>query len=698
MNLILMLFLSIASVAGTFWIIKSQLGKAISMSLHGYSSSKLIGGGQEGERPRAKILNKAPLSNPEVSNPPAVNGRNEVGFTPNSIPMMRGVDNGNINGGVPAAPISGVPATQTAGVPSVGGGGGIGVTAVVGLVNGIGGIIQNGNVMNKFAARRQIMGAVFQGGGMIYNLKSKGARRVTQNANNMINSSRKMNKLEQNANNILNATNRGRIRMNQGEGARNAISQGRVRIKSTGAASNYIYGDVKGIRSRIGNITTRDLRIKGASKPKSLFVRNLYAPKAKRLKIQELTNNGYMGKGKVNFINNNPTLPEQQVKNTKRTLKLVNNRPVVPALTTGNNINVKLNDINLTKQNGYSLQKQHYMINRNSNGYVTMIGMSNIARDSKNNGLSTDQKAKLYSLTRVNEERTVVSGDTSSSQGYNKTELYRQLVQTVPEMNTKDMRKVASEANRLSEERKKNQQLIANQMANEKIDMNKESMNAINNLLKDTSGTTSTRFHNFIEENFKDEIERELTPDEVKEIENQAKENISKRNDIPLEQKEEEYEKEKAKLLGEKESENSEVIEQLLKERIVDHPEDAESILGKEGATALQEQLDNIKDKRDRAVVQELIKQNFKDNARFVKKHPEYSKERFEKIYKARQHEEMKQDIETAVGKLYSQSNKSSKNEYGKNFGANNPQPQGNSTTVFVPRQVQDRLAGGGMA
>ena len=171
-------------------------------------------------------------------------------------------------------------------------------------------------------------------------------------------------------------------------------------------------------------------------------------------------------------------------------------------------------------------------------------------------------------------------------------------------MNTNDMRKVASEANRLSEERKRNQQLIANQMANERVDMNKESMSALNNLLKDTSGSASTHFHNFIEENFKDEIERELSPDEVKEIEEQARENINKRNDIPLEQKEEEYEKEKAKLLGDKESENSEVIEQLLKERIVDHPEDAGSVLGKEGAAALQEQLENIKDKRDRAVVE----------------------------------------------------------------------------------------------
>lgn len=661
MNLLLTIFLSIASVVGGYWIMKSQLKKAISMSLHGYSSSKLIGGG-EGERPKAKILDKAPLSNPEVSGTPAsANVGTEVGFSQNRIPMMRGVDNGNINGGVPA--------TQSAA--------GMGATAVIGLVNGIGGVFQNGNVMNKFAARRQIMGPVFQGGGMIYNVKSKGARRLTQNANN-----------------ILNATNRGRLRMTQGQGVRNAISQGRVNIKPTGAAYNYIYGDVNGIKSRIGNIRTRDLRIKGPSKPKSLFVRNLYAPKAKRLKIQELTNNGYMGKGKVNLVNQ---LPGETAGNGKRILRLGNNR-VVPSLASGNNINVNLNDVNLSKQNGYNLQRQHYMVNKSSNDYVTMIGMGGIARDSRNNGLSTEQKAKLYSLTRVSETRRIGSGNEGSSEGYDKTELFRQLVQTVPEMNTNDMRKVASEANRLSEERKRNQQLIANQMANERVDMNKESMSALNNLLKDTSGSASTHFHNFIEENFKDEIERELSPDEVKEIEEQARENINKRNDIPLEQKEEEYEKEKAKLLGDKESENSEVIEQLLKERIVDHPEDAGSVLGKEGAAALQEQLENIKDKRDRAVVEEIIKQNFKANASYVKKHPEYNKSRFEEIYKARQHDEMKQDIETAVGKLYSQRTTSSKNEYGKNLEANNPQPQVNRSTVFVPRQVQDRLAGGGMA
>lgn len=656
MNLLLIILGSIACVFGPYWIIKSQLRKAITMSLHGYTSSKLIGGGSE-DKPKAKIFNKEPLANPEVSGQSA--NTTEVGFSQNRIPMMRGVDNGNSN--------SNLPSTQSGGMPAMGGGG---VTAVVGLINGIGGVFQNGNVMNKFAARRQIIGPVFQGGGMIYNSKLKGARKLSQTANN-----------------ILNSTNRGKVTMNQGQGTRNAIAQGRVNINSKGATNNYIYGEVKGIKSRIGNIITRDLRIKGASKPKSLFVKNLYAPKAKRLKIQELNNGGYLSDGQGVYTVG--VLPELQ--GNRRRLRAAR---YTPALQEGNNIKVKLNDISLQKNNGYNLHNQRYLVNKSSNDYVTMIGMTGIARDSRNQGLNTNQKAKLYTLTRVNEERRIGLGNNSDKNvGYDSNELFRQLVSTVPEMNTKDMRKVANEANRLREERNRNQQLIANQMANERIDMNKESMNALNNLLKDTSGSASTHFHNFIEENFKDEIERELTPDEVKEIEQQARENINKRNDIPLEQKEEEYEKEKAKLLAEKETDNSSVIEELLKERIIDHPDDAESVLGKEGANALQEQLNNIKDERDRAVVQEIIKQNFRANEKFVKKHSEYNKAKFEEIYKARQHEEMQQDIETAIGNLYSQRTTSSKNQYGKNI--NNPQPQVNRSTVFVPRQVQDRLAGG---
>lgn len=664
MNLLLTIFLSIASVVGGYWIMKSQLKKAISMSLHGYTSSKLIGGG-DGEKPRAKILNKAPLSNPDVSNQPVANGMNNIGFRQSRIPMMGGVDNGNINGGVPA--------TQSTGMPSLGGGG-LGVTAVVGLVNGIGGVVQNGNVMNKFAARRQIMGPVYQGAGMIYNVKSKGARRLTQNANN-----------------ILNATNRGRVRMTQGDGVRNAISQGRINIKPSGAANNYIYGEVKGIKSRIGNIRTRDLRIKGASKPKSLFVKNLYAPKAKRLKIQELNNNGFIGKGKFNMVSGE--LPEAYG-NGKRRLRAPG---AVPGIMGENNIRVNLNDINLSKQNGYNLQNQRYSINKSSNDYITMIGMKNIAADARNQGLNTNQRGKLYNLTRVNEERRIASGNSNDIGGYDRTELFRQLVSTVPGMSTKDMRKVASEANRLREQRKMNQQLLANQMADRKMDMNKENMNALNNLLKDTSGSASAHFHNFIEENFKDEIERELSPDEVKAIEEQARENINNRNDIPLEQKEEEYEKEKTKLLGEKERENSEVIEELLKERIVDNPEDAESVLGEEGAKALNEQLNNIKDERDRSVVKELIRQDLKANANYAKNHPEYNRARYDEIYKARQHDEMQQDIETAVGQLYSQRKQGDNEQYIKNLNANTPQPQAGNSNVFIPRQIQDRIANGGM-
>ena len=57
-----------------------------------------------------------------------------------------------------------------------------------------------------------------------------------------------------------------------------------------------------------------------------------------------------MGKGKVNLVNQ---LPEDTTGNGKRILRLGNNR-VVPALAAGNNINVNLNDVNLSKQNGYN--------------------------------------------------------------------------------------------------------------------------------------------------------------------------------------------------------------------------------------------------------------------------------------------------------------------------------------------------------
>ena len=650
MNLLLTIFLSAVSVIGSFLFMKSQLKKAINMSLHGFSSSRMIGGGTEGEasRPRAKILNKSPLMNPAVSN------QGMGGINQNRIPDMSGVNNGNL------------PAVQ-GGAPAPSMGGGVGVTAVVGLVNGIGAVVQNGNVMNKFAAKRQLMGPVFQGGGMIYNVKPRGVKRLNQTANNM-----------------LNAVNRGRVTMKQGAGNRNAIASARrATIRSGGMANNYIYGDVRGIRSRLGNIHTRNLQIKGPSRPKSLFVSRLYAPKAKRIRIQEMLNGGYIGaapKAKVNYLENGHR--------RRKRLRLGTPYVVMPALNPGNNINVRLNDVNLQKHNDYNLQRQHFALNKSSNDYLTMVGMSSIVRDPRNQGLSTEQMAKLYTLTRVSE------GKRSSNGGYESNELFRQLVSTVPQLSTKDMRKVASDANRLKEARDRNRAALADRLANEKVDINKESMSALNNLLKDTSGPASAHFNNFIEENFKDEINRELSEDEVKEIEQRARENISKRDDIPLEQKEEEFEKEKEKLMEDKKEENAEVIEAIVKERILANPDEAESILGKEGSAALKEQIGSIKEKRDQVAAQEIIRQELSDHSKYLSKHPEQKSASYYDVYKARQQEEMRQDIVTVSGNLYAGDN-GNRGGHSLNSRAGNNNPQPKNQGVFVPRQLNERAAGG---
>ena len=712
MNLLLILFFSVASVIGTGAIMKSGLmgrREHKSFSLQGMLFSNLLGSGSGDEKPKAKILDKTPLGNPETSNPEST-GVSNVMFNRNKIPMMRGVDNGNSNimnqGGVPMTGGTGI-------VPAGGGmqnrgmqpGAGLGAVAMVGLANGIGMMAQNaGNINNLSKSRKNITGVVYQGAGMIYNVSAKGRRRIAQSAGLISNyNERGRSRYAQNADNILNEVGRGKITMKQGDGARTAIANGRTRVTSKGQANNYIYGKKTRVRSRIGNIHTQDLRLLGVSKPKSMLVQNLHAPKAKRLKIQELNNNGgYIGKNK-GIVNTYGTagvgmyMPLGQMTGKKK-LKVAK---TTPRIAEANNIKVNLNDVNLQKNNDYSLQNRNYSLNKSTNDYVTMVEMSNISKDPRNKGLNSEQKTKLYTLTTVRERY----GDSSrnseiGSYGeYNREDLYRQLVKTVPEMSTKDMRKVASEANRLGQERKRKQQAFATQMADQKMDMNREGRNALNDMLRDTTGSAAAHLHSFIEDNFKDEITRELSQEEVKKIEQQARENISKRNDIPLEQKEEEYEKEKDRLLADKEQDNSGVIEELLKERILENPSEAKNILGEENAEKLQNKIKSIENQRDTAITQESIKQELRKNSEFVKKHPEFDKARFDKIYSARKSEEMNADIQTAVGNLYSDRTRGNSSRYqGKmnpNTNSNNPQPQVSSQNIYVPRNVQERTAGG---
>ena len=645
MDLLLAILISGASVFGGFLLLKSQGKRILGYMIHGESSDRLIGDGSVG-KPKAKIFDKLPLSNPFVSNPMSSNPlSSNIGGVPSTpmnvgasrIPDMRGVNNGNSN----------LPAPQSTSVGMPNGGGGF--TNVIGLANVVGVVSQNGMLKNNFAAGRQIVGAIFQGGNMVYTRMLKGTRRLNQMSNNM-----------------MNTVYGGRTTMRQGAGAQSIVQGNRINVRMNGRSNSNLYGGVKNIRGRLGSINTPNLLIKGISRAQTLVAKNFYAPKGTRVKMNVLANGGGAGYGA-------PMLADSGFGSNKRRLALPNY----------NNIGVNLNDINLQKNEGYSLQHMNYSINKQSNDYVTMVNMARIMKDSRNQGLNSYQRNRLYNLTRV---RNSDNGEN----GYDSDDMFRQLVSSVPQLSNNDMRRVASQANRLRAQRRQNQEMMASRMANDRVDMNRESMNALNNLLKNTSNNAAAHFQNFIDENFKDDLKRNLSEKEIKDVEQRARENVNKRADIPLEQKEEEFEKEKEKLIGEKRDDELNVIEELVKERILANSEDAKTILGEEASEDLQKELNNIVEDKEKIKVQELIKQDLNAHGAFLKNHPEYNGKKYDEVYKARKQEEMQGDLQTAIGQLYSQRGKSKINQYGNNMDANNTQP--NQNRIYMPM-----LANGGV-
>lgn len=667
MDILLAILISGASVFGGFMLLRSQGKKAFDCILYGDNYSKMIGDGKE-KKPRAKILDKLPLINPAASNNSTNNqgnGNNSslpMSLMGNRIPNMRGVNNGNDN--MPATQPAPRRATAQPAPIRQRAGGGVSATAVIGVVNGIGAVVQSGGLVNNnFVSRRQRTGAVIQGASAIQNIRLKGSKKLIQRGNN-----------------FLNVSNGGKTRMNQGNGVRNAI-QGKVNIRPAGIATNYINGGVKSIKSRLGNIATPNLQIKGISKAQSLMVKNFYAPKGLKLRLKQM-NEG------IGTVAPNYYLPERnenaEKSNNKRRLRLMSG----PKVADINNIGVNLNDINLQKKDEYNLQQMRYLLNKNSANYAAMVNMSKIMMNPKNQKLTTVQRNKLYNLNRVS---TVERKEGT----YNRDDMFRQLVSNVPQMTSNDMRRVANEANRLGEQRKRVREQAASKVADEKFDINKENMEALNNILKNTSNNSAANLQGFIAENFKEELTSDLSEEKIKNIEKQARENISKREDIPLEKKEEEYEKEKEKLMEKEKDERTKVVEDMLKDRILEDKDEAKAILGDEAAEELQKEKKSIVEKKEKIKIKENIGHNLKDYMDFKKKHPEYNGMEPAVIYKAKKEEEMKEDLQTAIGKLYSRKGKGQINSYGQDTNKKRnlqteENPLQNQNRIYVPPMINN--------
>lgn len=624
MDILLTLILSIASVVGSILFIKSKWNKIVSTQLTGSIFTRMIGDGSGGIE-KIKKFNKDPLQNPDVFNTQG----GSPAPKPNRLPDMRGA--GNPNG-------SNVPATQSMAQGAGGMGGGVGATAVVGLVNVVGGVLQNGVNFNTFAAKRQITGAIFQGGSMIYNTKMKGTKL-----------------LDQSGSNIINSTNRGRVIMNQRGKTATAISQGRVNITPRGKSSNYIYGNVKRVKMGQGSLHTQGLQIRGLSRVQSMFVKHFTAPKGTKVRLQQFINNDPMG----SQFGLNPGM-EQIGLNSGRGRRRLHTNKVQGRLNSGAGqyIGINLNDINLQRNTGYQLEQQHFHLNTNK--IETMIGLRNVYMDPNNRGLSGQERFKVYTLNRLQEsDRLISSGDdryTAERRNRDYQDLFREVAK-LPGLNDERMRNVAIRANQLAERRRLGQELIARNMTNDRMNLNTEDRKALDNLLKDTSGSVYAQFNKFIEENFANDNIHSLSEEEMKEIEQKAKEILKDREDMSLEEKEAEYEKIKEKLEQEKLESNLEAVEEMVKDQVLSNPDGAREILGEEGVKILQKQMDENKKRKEDKYQQILRNNSKKADDEFRDQHPELKTANSYEVHKARMQEVYKKDVYQAANELYPSEN-----------------------------------------
>lgn len=681
----------VGAVAGIWFGLHSAKD---AFTLRSSSTTTMLGDGKEKEKEKAKILEKERAKDPINSN--TANGGNSpainTAYTQPQLPDMRGVDYAN-SGNMP---------------PASGMGRGFGVTAVVGVVNGIGAVVQGGEVRNKFAAARQIIGPVRQTG-MVYNMKPKGTKSIQQAGSN-----------------IFNTISHGRLTMSQNaKGIRTSIAEGRTDVKPLGNSSNYISGDVKSIKAGQGDIYTPNLRIKAVSKVGSLSAQNFTAPKKIRKKIQKLnhTNPLLVQKGST-FTNTNTN------SNINSTTKINNYNQEV--LRAGASEQKALSDNTGTGKNEGRERRPNVVINLNTvnllssgnrryvnstEGATKTLSLEQAFGEAQNGGFSNEQLITLAAVYRAvnkiavsgngnyqNVLKQITQADHSSYQS-----VVQQVIQERPDL--KDPEQIiwtAYRAPQLVEQGpKQRRQSVAAFMTNKKNvqkDLQAQNINYLNGIIRN-DGVAATQFQHVVEENYR------------KNVEQRAKENIEKRADMSLEEKEKEYEKEVKKLLGSGNEEEKKIIEEHIKEQVLANPEEAKRVIGGKAASDLKEHMEQ----EEKKVYQRNIEKQEKaaDNE-FVKKHPEHKEDGAEQVREARRKDEMREAINKAVSEMYAQMKKGQEQEknekdkqrdrkirsfeeyrerreqqdkqYNANIQGNIPQPTG-SSSIYIPRNVQDQMA-----
>ena len=239
---------------------------------------------------------------------------------------------------------------------------------------------------------------------------------------------------------------------------------------------------------------------------------------------------------------------------------------------------------------------------------------------------------------------------------FNNSEVRQMAIRMMPEQNVGTINKVTDLTNELAKERVRKNWMRANSSASRKFNVGERNRSDLDDMLKDASGTARMHFDRFVEETWGDEIHKEPSKEEMKAIEVQAIENVNRREGIPLEKKQKEYDEqygeEKERLLKEREGEQRMFFEENAKALIFQDPKSAEIILGKEAAEELRNKMTSNEKTRDTEAIKEIVKQEFEEQQKFLKKHKEYAGRSYDEIYRARRQEMMQNDLQTAVNQI----------------------------------------------
>ena len=298
-----------------------------------------------------------------------------------------------------------------------------------------------------------------------------------------------------------------------------------------------------------------------------------------------------------------------------------------------------------------------------------ILSLEQAYSDSRNTDLGMRQLVKLSEVYRANNIMNL-AGDTN----------YRNVINQVIQENStienpEHIMWIADRAINKTNGKRMDREKRAGFMTNKpnvQRNLQAENMNFLNNMIINDSDI-SGKFSNFESKEYRSQKLQ------------QAKENILKRGNMTLEEKEAEYEK--------------------IKEQILENTEEAVEILGENGVEELKGHMNEEK----RKVYEDNIEKQEKiADANFKKQHEEYKDSSSEVVRKERTKEEMKEAISETVKELYQEMEKAddknnlrrrSFEEYKErmrnqeNMSANNMLQPAVNSNVYIPKSVQEQIA-----